>query len=82
MNTVYNPGGMVKTMVHHDHERYWIELIGNATVTATITVPDEALESGKLTQATFQPTGEQAAYEQFIDSLPHRDLADTLIEGA
>ena len=82
VNTVYNPGGMVKTMVHHDHGRYWIELIGNATVTATITVPDEALESGKLAQATFQPTGEQAAYEQFIDSLPHRDLADTLIEGA
>ena len=51
-------------------------------MTATITVPDEALESGKLAQATFQSTGEQAAYEQFIDSLPHRDLADTLIEGA
>ena len=81
INTVYNPGGMVKTIVHHDGDRYWIELIGNATVTATITLPDQALLTGDLQQATVQPTAEQAAYERFIGALPYRTLADTLTEG-
>ena len=81
VNTVYNPGGMVKTIVHHDGERYWIELIGNATVTATITLPDTALLVGDWQQAKIHATGEQAEYERFIDALTHRKLANTLTEG-
>ena len=30
--TVINPGGMVKTIVHKDNSKYWISLIGNATL--------------------------------------------------
>ena len=81
VNTVYNPGGMVKTVVHRDHDHYWIELIGNATVTATITLPETALIDGDLQQAVIAPTSEQAAYERFVAALPHRALADTLTEG-
>ena len=72
---------MVKTIVHHDGEHYWIELIGNATVTATITLPDTALLAGDWQQAEIHATGEQAEYERFIDALPHRKLANTLTEG-
>jgi diaminopimelate epimerase len=72
---------MVKTVVHRDHDHYWIELIGNATVTATITLPETALIDGDLQQAVIAPTSEQAAYERFVAALPHRALADTLTEG-
>ncbi|WP_283582753.1 diaminopimelate epimerase [Limosilactobacillus difficilis] len=70
--TVYNPGGMVKTIVHRDLDRYWIELIGNATFTHHITVNE-----GDLHQANVEPdrvkiqvTDEQAAYQQFVQSMP------------
>lgn len=75
---VFNPGGKVRTIVHYQNQGYWIELIGNATFTHEITV-DEA----DLHQATVQAdkcqvtvTGEQAAYQAFVDQLPQLNLID------
>lgn len=75
--TVYNPGGMVKTIVHFAAGRYWIELIGNATFTHRITVAEEQLHNGQVTAANSQvvATGEQDAYEQFVHQLPHFNLS-------
>lgn len=70
--TVYNPGGMVKTIVHFDQHRYWIELIGNATVTHEITVDEQALHDGNVTttNTSIAETNEQKAYEKFVNGLP------------
>lgn len=71
---IYNPGGMVKTIVHHDHHAYWVELVGNATVTARLTV-DEALLHGSEWSAndfTIKPTVEQSAYEKFVTNVRHQ----------
>lgn len=70
--TVYNPGGMVQTIVHFDDHRYWIELIGNATVTHQITVAEEALHNADVTadNTTITKTDEQAAYDSFVKKLP------------
>lgn len=75
--TVYNPGGLVKTIAHFANGRYWVELIGNATFTHQIDVPEEALHSAGVTAANSQvtATGEQEAYEQFIKSLPSFNLS-------
>ncbi|MCI1987245.1 MAG: diaminopimelate epimerase [Lactobacillus sp.] len=73
--TVYNPGGMVQTIVHQEAQgRYWIELIGNATVTDTITVPEASLTAGTFAGATSTPTGEATQYAAFVANLPHRDV--------
>lgn len=66
VNTVYNPGGMVQTIVHQTGQTYWVELIGNATVTAHVT-----LANG---QAQLTPTHEDQAYQRFVQALPYRDL--------
>lgn len=78
--TVYNPGGMVKTIVHFDEDHYWIELIGNATVTDQIEVAESALHEAQVTpdNATTTATDEQAAYEQFVDGLPKPVPVDVL----
>ena len=70
--TVYNPGGMVKTIVHFDNHQYWIELIGNATVTHEITVDEQALHDANVSaqNTTVKQTGEQSAYEKFVNGLP------------
>lgn len=75
--TVYNPGGLVKIIAHFANGRYWVELIGNATFTHQIDVPEEALHSAGVTVANSQvtATGEQEAYEQFIKSLPSFNLS-------
>lgn len=75
--TVYNPGGMVKTIAHFDNGRYWVELIGNTTFTHQIDVSEEALHSAKVTAANSQvaTTGEQEAYERFIKGLPSFNLS-------
>lgn len=67
---VTNPGGMVKTVVHQGaDEEYWMELIGNATFVKIVSIPlDEAL-ADDFTQATTTVTGEQVAYEDFVESL-------------
>lgn len=70
--TIYNPGGMVRTIVHHDVDRYWIELIGNATFTHQITLHETQLHAGEFDPAAAEisETGEEAAYEKFVHSLP------------
>lgn len=62
--TVYNPGGMVKTILHHHDARCTIDLIGNATFTHQIEVHEAALHDAQVTDAdvTVTETGEQAAY--------------------
>lgn len=69
--SVYNPGGLVKTIVHFEDFKYWIELIGNATFTHQIDLDEKDLHSLNFAQAQITATGEQKAYEKFIASLPH-----------
>ncbi|WP_390409098.1 diaminopimelate epimerase [Lacticaseibacillus jixiensis] len=77
--TVYNPGGMVHTVVHQEADgRYWIELIGNATVTDVVTIPDASLVQGTFDGATTRATGETADYTAFVASLPYRGLVATV----
>ena len=63
---VYNPGGMVKTVPHKDHDRYWIDLIGNATFQDKITLDLDAALNQDFSDALVQPTSEQAQYLKFI----------------
>ncbi|MEJ6348272.1 diaminopimelate epimerase [Holzapfeliella sp. He02] len=63
--TVYNPGGVVKTIVHEN----WIELIGNATHTHTITISESQLFNYQFDEATVDQTNEQQSYEHFIANL-------------
>lgn len=72
--TVYNPGGMVKTIVHYEQDRYWIELIGNATFTQQVEISEADLHTASLDNLTITDTGEQEKYEQFVSGLPHFDL--------
>lgn len=70
--TVQNPGGMVKTVVHQDPEgAYWMELIGNATVTATLSDNLENLIAGDFSTSTITQTDEQESYQAFINQLQH-----------
>ncbi len=39
--SVYNPGGMVKTRVHDNDSNFTIDLIGNATFTHKVEIPEE-----------------------------------------
>lgn len=70
--SVYNPGGMVKTKVHQADDRYWIDLIGNATETHLIDVDEKELHAANVTTetASIQETAEEAAYLKFVDQLP------------
>lgn len=69
---VYNPGGMVQTVLHFTNHRYFIELIGNATVTHTLTVDETHLHQADFTADDFDitMTSEDEAYHQFVTSLP------------
>lgn len=69
--TVYNPGGLVKTVVHYEDNAYWIELIGNATFTNRIELSEDDLHSATLTKAKISATKEQEAYLNFVNNLPH-----------
>ena len=66
--TVSNPGGFVQTKVHRRDHSYWIELIGNATVTHYIDVAESALHQKQLDFNNFKisPTSENEAYQNFI----------------
>lgn len=68
--TVFNPGGMVETRVHHQViGDSWIDLIGNATFVKHINIElDEALNDD-FQNVTIEMTDEQNAYEKFINSL-------------
>ena len=78
--TVYNPGGMVKTIAHNDDDQYWIELIGNATVTEQIDVSEQALHEANVTDSnvSVHHTNEQAAYDKFVNDLPKPVQIDVL----
>jgi diaminopimelate epimerase len=67
--TVYNPGGMVKTRVHNDDGEYTVDLIGNATFTHEIEIPEADLHENDLTHASVTATDEQDAYDEFVGSL-------------
>lgn len=76
--TVFNPGGMVKTIVHYDNNQYWIELIGNATFTHQITIAESDLRNNDFSKIITKDTGEQTAYEKFIANLPKYNDITTL----
>lgn len=70
MLEVYNPGGMVKTIVHQRQDgTYWISLIGNATVTANVILDERAALTGDFSEVVWQETGEEGEYQRFITSL-------------
>lgn len=75
---VFNPGGKVRTIVHYQNQGYWIELIGNATFTHEITVDEADLHQATVQADKYQVTvtGEQAAYQAFVDQLPQLNLID------
>lgn len=68
--SVFNPGGMVKTKVHYDKNKYWIELTGNATVTHQIDISEADLRNANFENVQISETNEQHAYEHFVDNLP------------
>ncbi|QYN55449.1 diaminopimelate epimerase [Lactobacillus panisapium] len=66
--TVSNPGGFVQTRVHQQEDHYWIELIGNATVTHNINADESLFHQDLPDFSLFQveQTSENAAYQAFI----------------
>lgn len=67
---VLNAGGMVRTVVHERAEGgYWMELIGNATVTNLVTGDLEDLLSNDFSKLTITDTDEQAKYISFLQEM-------------
>jgi diaminopimelate epimerase len=67
--TVRNAGGIVKTIVHETAEgSYWMELIGNATITHQISGEIDAF-FGDFSKTEVLETGEQAAYINFLEEM-------------
>lgn len=68
--TVSNPGGFVQTRVHQQEDHYWIELIGNATVTHNINADESLFHQVLPDFSLFQveQTSENAAYQAFISN--------------
>jgi diaminopimelate epimerase len=65
--TVFNRGGLVKTRVHQrDNDDYFMELIGNATVNATVSGEYEDFVQGAFAKIQIDETAEQSAYEAFL----------------
>ncbi|MEI5989607.1 diaminopimelate epimerase [Enterococcus termitis] len=68
--TVKNTGGMVKTVVHEeDSDGYWMELIGNATITHELSGTLSDLVVGDFEKISIKETTEQADYRTFIESM-------------
>lgn len=73
--SVFNQGGMVQTIVHQKKDgSYWMELIGNATVTAKIYLSEEHLLSKQFEQAKVHPYQEEKAYQEFVKSVKKVNL--------
>lgn len=68
--TVYNPGGMVKTIVHQIGDTYTIDLTGNATVTHHIEISEADLHAADLDNVAITETHEESAYQKFVTQLP------------
>lgn len=67
---VKNMGGMVKTVVHEaDSEGYWMELIGNATVTHHLTGTLTDFSEGHFNTVAIDKTTEQEAYIAFLEKI-------------
>ncbi len=67
---VKNPGGMVKVVVHQDPDgNYWMELIGNATVTHHIQTTVEEALAGNFLKSTIRETDEQQDYLHFLEKI-------------
>lgn len=66
--TVSNPGGFVQTKVHRRGHGYWIELIGNATITHYIDVTESELHQKHPDFNNFKvtTTSENEAYQKFM----------------
>ncbi|MCR1915891.1 diaminopimelate epimerase [Lactobacillus taiwanensis] len=67
---VYNPGGKVQTIVHHENHYYWIELIGNATFTDQIEISESDLHQAEFANVKVKSTDEEKYYQQFSNHLP------------
>lgn len=68
--TVKNTGGMVKTVVHEeDSDGYWMELIGNATITHKLSGTLSDFVLGDFEKISIKETTEQADYRTFIESI-------------
>lgn len=68
--TVRNAGGMVKTVVHENPEGgYWMELVGNATVTHLIEGSLEDILQHNFDRLTITETAEQQDYEKFLATI-------------
>lgn len=64
---VFNPGGMVQTIVHQDNEdNYWMELIGNATYLQKITLSLSDAQKGDFSNSQLMILNENDAYQEFI----------------
>ena len=67
--TVKNAGGMVKTVVHETSDgSYWMELIGNATITHLIEGSLTDLLNGAFEKITITETNEQKHYQEFLQT--------------
>ncbi|MBP2097210.1 diaminopimelate epimerase [Enterococcus rivorum] len=70
MITVKNMGGIVKTVVHEDDDGgYWMELIGNATVTHKIEGTFSEFLNKNYDKIDIIQTREQEAYTAFLKLL-------------
>jgi len=69
--SVYNPGGMVRTKIKINHikESSKIRLIGNATFTHEINVPEFNLHRNNLNDLEISKTGEESSYQNFVNSI-------------
>ncbi|WP_207695657.1 diaminopimelate epimerase [Enterococcus sp. DIV0212c] len=68
--TVKNTGGMVKTVVHEDDaDGYWMELIGNATITHQLSGYMSDFVDGRFDQLNIQETSEQKDYLAFLKTI-------------
>lgn len=72
--SVYNPGGMVKTRVHSRDDTFSIDLIGNATFTHKIEIPETDLHANELDHAQITETGEQTDYLKFVEGLKSQSV--------
>ncbi|MFK4567574.1 diaminopimelate epimerase [Enterococcus sp. UD-01] len=68
--TVKNQGGLVKTVVHeNDADGYWMELIGNATVTHELTGELTDFIEGSFERVTIKETTEHQDYLNFLKTV-------------
>lgn len=73
--TVWNPGGVVQTIVHQKKDgTYWMELIGNATFIARINLSEENLFSYQFEEAVVHSYQEEKAYQLSVESIRKLEL--------